>query len=136
MSQDGGFSYSSRFSRCDANCKIPRRHWLDLRRTPSASSQKAFGLSASAVSFCDTHRFFRAQFTPVSFSLLFSSFPEDPSYPSRGRGTRGFSEPDSTFQPRKRGVAPTGLYALQRRRSHSWKLLRRGGSWLQIPGGK
>ncbi len=57
---EGGFSYSSRFSRCDANCKIPRRHWLDLRRTPSASSQKAFGLSASAVSFCDTHRFFAA----------------------------------------------------------------------------
>src|SRR5207248_8178574 len=76
---------------------------------------------------------FRAQFTPVSFSLLFSSFPEDPSYPSRGRGTRGFSEPDSTFQPRKRGVAPTALYALQRRRSHSWKLVRRGGFVVANP---
>src|SRR5947207_5738315 len=34
---EGGFSYSSRFSRCDANCKIPRCRWLDLRPTQSAS---------------------------------------------------------------------------------------------------
>src|SRR4051794_24444048 len=39
---EGGFSYSSRFSRCDANCKIPRCRWLDLRPTQSASFSEGF----------------------------------------------------------------------------------------------
>ncbi len=100
MSQDGGFSYSSRFSRCDANCKIPRCRWLDLRPTQSASFSEGFRIICERGKLLRYSYIFRPQFRPVSFSLLFSSFPEDPSYPSRGRGTRGFPNPDSTFQLR------------------------------------
>ena len=105
---EGGFSYSSRFSRCDANCKIPRRHWLDIRRTQSASSQKAFGLSASAVSFCDIHRFF-APNSGLSRSLCcFRHFLKiRPTRPAAA-GRVVFPNPIQPFNPVK-GRGPTGL---------------------------